>query len=77
MNIVRRQNPGKGIVEAVLDDAVSEEEMDRLLTDRVDEVNVKLAEARAERERGDLAPLEPLHVLLQAGRDRLQRKNKR
>jgi hypothetical protein len=40
-------------------------------------INTKLEEARRERERGEVAPLEPLHVVLQAGRERVQRKNHR
>lgn len=62
---------GKGIVEAVLDDAVSEEEMDHLLAGRRDEVNAKLQQAHDEKARGEVAPLEPLHVVLREARERL------
>jgi hypothetical protein len=77
MNTARPRKTANGVVEAILDDAVSEEEMDQLLADRAVEVNAKLQEARSERERGEFAPLEPLHVVLRAGRERLQRKNRR
>jgi len=60
---------GKGMVERVLDDAISEEEMDRLLADDVDGINALLQEAYDEVARGECAPLEPLHVLLQEARE--------
>lgn len=77
MNAAGRQKMGKGMVETVLDATVSEQEMDGLLAERLDEVNTKLKEAREERERGEFAPLEPLHVVLRAGRERLRRKTRR
>jgi hypothetical protein len=60
---------GKGMVETVPDDTISEEEMDRLLADDVDEIHALLQEAYDEAARGDCAPLEPLHVLLQEARE--------
>jgi hypothetical protein len=60
---------GKGMVEALLDDKISDEEMDRLIADDVDEINALLQEAYDEAARGECAPLEPLHVLLQEARE--------
>lgn len=63
---------GKGIVEEVLDDTISDEEMDRLLADRHDEISGLLQEAYDARARGEFAPLEPLHVLLAEERARFK-----
>ena len=62
----------KGIVEAVLDDNISDEEMDRTLAAQHDEIEAKLKEARDEAVRGEVAPLEPLHVFLNDARKRLK-----
>jgi hypothetical protein len=62
-------NVDKGMAETVLDDTISEVDMDRLLADHVDEIDVLLQEAYDEVARGDCAPLEPLHVLLQEARE--------
>jgi hypothetical protein len=61
-----------GAVETVLDENLSEAEMDRLLADRHDEIQAKLDEAQAAKKRGDVAPLEPLHVFLRRARERLK-----
>ncbi len=63
---------GRGIVETVLGDEISDEEMDRLLVqDRV-EIDDLLQEAYEAKERGEFAPLEPLHVLLAEERARVK-----
>lgn len=63
---------GKGTLEAVLDDGVSDEEMDRLLAEDRDEIDALLQEAYDARARGDSAPLEPLHILLAEERARFK-----
>jgi hypothetical protein len=70
---MNKLNPkvGKGMVEAGLDDAISEEEMDRTLAVRRDEVEALLKQGRDEVARGEVAPLEPLHVFLNDARKRL------
>ena len=55
---------GKEIVEEVLDDTISDEEMDYLLAVDHDEINALLREAYDAKARGESAPLEPLHILL-------------
>lgn len=47
---------------------LSEEELDRLYEHRQEEVAAMLGEAYAARERGEYAPLEPLHDLLSQAR---------
>jgi hypothetical protein len=64
------QQIGKGIVEEVLDDAISDEEMDFLLAEDHDEINALLQEAYGAKARGESATLEPLHVLLAEERAR-------
>jgi hypothetical protein len=61
-----------GTVETVLDENLSDAEMDRLLAERRDEIESKLDEAYAAKARGDSAPLEPLHVFLRRARERLK-----
>jgi hypothetical protein len=61
---------GKGIVEEVLDDTISDEEMDYLLAEDHDEINSLLQEAYDAKARGESAPLEPLHILLAEERAR-------
>ena len=61
-----------GAVATVLDENMSDAEMDRLLAERHDEVAAKLDEARAAKARGEFAPLEPLHVFLRRARERLK-----
>jgi hypothetical protein len=70
---MNKHNPkaGKGMVEAVHDDSVSDEEMDRALAARRDEVEALLKQGREEMARGEVAPLEPLHVFLNDARKRL------
>jgi hypothetical protein len=70
---MNKHNPkaGKGMVETVLGDAVSDEEMDRALAARRDEVEALLKQGRDEMTRGEVALLEPLHVLLNDARKRL------
>ena len=53
-----------GKVAAALDENLSDEEIDGLLSERMEEIEVLLDEARADEERGDEAPLEPLHKFL-------------
>ncbi|HVY33921.1 MAG TPA: hypothetical protein VG960_05820 [Caulobacteraceae bacterium] len=64
--------PGKGIIEAILDDNISDQEMDRALADQRDEIDAKLKQARDEMVRGEVAPLEPLHVFLHEARTRFK-----
>ncbi len=59
----------KGMIGAMLDETISEEEMDRLLAEDIDEINDLLQEAYDEVARGECAPLEPLDVLLREARD--------
>jgi len=59
-----------GKVAAALDENISDEEMDLLLADRREEIEALLDEARRDEERGDEAPLEPLHVFLRRARER-------
>ena len=63
---MRDTNPriGKGIVEEVLDDMISDEEMDYLLAEGHDEINALLQEAYDAKARGESALMEPLHILL-------------
>jgi hypothetical protein len=61
------------MVEAVLGETISDHEMDRLLDEDLDEINVLLEEAYEEVARGEFAPLEPLHVLLQQAREQARR----
>ncbi|RJF87479.1 hypothetical protein D3874_11000 [Oleomonas cavernae] len=69
-----KQPIAKGTVEAILEDTVSEEEMDRLLASRHDEIGAMLEEAHQDRARGDFAPLEPLQVFLREARERFNAK---
>ena len=64
-----RPKLGKGAVEATFDHDISDQEMDRLLAGRHDEIDAMLREAYEERARGDFAPLEPLEVLLREARE--------
>jgi hypothetical protein len=61
-----------GTIATALDENISDEEMDRLLTDRHDEIETLLAEAREAKARGEFAPLEPLHVFLRRARERYE-----
>lgn len=72
MSAKAAQRKTTGTVEAVLDDNLSDAEMDRLLADRHAEIEAKLEEARAAKARGEFAPLEPLHVFLRRARERLK-----
>jgi hypothetical protein len=62
----------KGMIGAMLDETISEEEMDRLLAEDIDEINDLLQEAYDEKARGEFAPLEPLHILLAEERARFK-----
>jgi hypothetical protein len=59
-----------GKVAAALEENLSDAEMDRLLSERHDEIETLLDEAREARARGDVAPLEPLHDFLRRARER-------
>ena len=65
----KTMSKGQGI-EAV--ETISEEEMERRLEAQHDEVVAMLEEARAQRERGEFAPLEPLHVFLKEARENFE-----
>ena len=53
---------------ATRDEARSDAELERFIADHHDEIEGKLQEARASIARGDVAPLEPLEVLLRDAR---------
>ena len=63
-----------GKVATALDENISGEEMDALLAERREEIEALLDEARRDQERGDEAPLEPLHVFLRQARERFSRR---
>lgn len=63
-----------GKAATALDENISDEEMDRLLAERREEIEALLDEARRDRERGDEAPLEPLHFFLRQARGRFSRR---
>ncbi len=65
-----RPQIGKGLVEDVLDNTISDDQIDCLLAEDHDEINALLQEAYDAKERGDSARLEPLHVLLAEERAR-------
>jgi phage tail tape-measure protein len=69
-NTVLKKDLGK--VASALDENISEEEMDRLLADRRDEIEALLEEAREAKRCGSIAPLEPLHAFLRRARERLR-----
>jgi plasmid stabilization system protein ParE len=54
----------------VLDDTISDDEMDRLFAEDHDEINALLREAYDAKDRGECARLEPLHVILAQERTR-------
>ena len=56
-----KMSKGQGIVAVK---TISEKDMDRRLEAHHEEVVAMLEEARAQRERGEFAPHEPLHVFL-------------
>jgi hypothetical protein len=59
-----------GKVATALEENLSDEEMDRLLADRREEIEALLEEAQESIRRGDVAPLEPLDVFLRRARER-------
>jgi hypothetical protein len=67
-----RQNIEEGLVASVLNEKVGSKEMDRLLALKRDDIDGKLREAFADSRNGDVAPLEPLHVILEAAREGLE-----
>ena len=56
--------PTKASEFELLDEAVSDAEMERFLAANHDEVAAKLEEARVSIAQGKVSPLEPLHVFL-------------
>jgi len=62
-----------GRVVSALGENLPDAEMDTLLNNRHDEIETLLDEAREAKARGDVAPLEPLHVFLRRARERHQR----
>jgi hypothetical protein len=69
--VMRSVKPQIGsVVEDMLDDTISEDQIDCMLAEDHDEINALLKEAYDAKERGDSAPLEPLHVLLAEERTR-------
>jgi len=69
-NTTMKRDLGK--VATALDENMSDAEMDRLLADRHDEIEELLEEARASISRGDVAPLEPLHMFLRRAHERFK-----
>ncbi len=69
---MRRAKPqtAGGLVGDVLDDTISDDEMDRLFAEDHDEINALLREAYDAKDRGECARLEPLHVILAQERTR-------
>lgn len=59
-----------GRVATALDENISDIEMDRLLSERHDEIEALLEEARQAKARGEIKPLEPLHLFLRRARER-------
>jgi len=53
-------------------EALSDAEMELFIAEHGDEIEAKLQKARASIARGDVAPLEPLEVLLRDARRRLK-----
>jgi hypothetical protein len=72
MNANTARKKALGTVETVLDENLSDAEIDRLLAERHDEIEAKLEEAYVAQARGASAPLEPLHVFLRRARERLK-----
>ncbi|HEX4079319.1 MAG TPA: hypothetical protein VHX61_10670 [Rhizomicrobium sp.] len=70
MNATTKRKLGRGAT--ALDENISDEELDTLLVERRDEIEALLEQARLDEERGDEAPLEPLHVFLRRARERLK-----
>ena len=54
------------------DEDLSNAEMERFIADHHDEIEAKLQEAQASIARGEVAPLEPLEVLLRDARRRFK-----
>ena len=61
-----------GKVALALDENISDAEMDALVAERRHEIEALIEEARLDEQRGDEAPLEPLHVFLRRARERFQ-----
>jgi hypothetical protein len=57
-----------GKVALALEENISDAEMDALLAGRREEIEALLEEAKRDEERGDEAPLEPLHEFLRRAR---------
>ena len=55
---------------AKLGEAMTDAKLDRLLAERLEEVEALLEEARKEKAEGRCAPLEPLHEFLRRARER-------
>lgn len=68
--------PNRSRFEEILDEAISGEELDRLLASREAEIDRLLQEAYGAKERGDFAELEPLHVLLAEERAKFAARNR-
>ena len=54
----------------ILDEDMTDAELDRVLAERHEEVEALLEEARIAKSEGRSAPLEPLHEFLRRARDR-------
>jgi hypothetical protein len=72
MNVNQTLKRDFGKVASALGENVTDEEMEILLASRHDEIEALLGEAREAKERGDVAPLEPLHTFLRRARERFQ-----
>ena len=60
-------------ISTILDERLTDAELDRVLAERHDEVEALLEEARIAKAEGRYAPLEPLHEFLRRARERLSR----
>jgi hypothetical protein len=65
--------PTKASEFELLDEAVSDAEMERFLAANHDEIAAKLEEARVAKAEGRYAPLEPLHQFLGRARERFEK----
>jgi hypothetical protein len=63
----------KPLISTILDERMTDAELDRVLSERHDEVEALLEEARVAKAEGRYAPLEPLHQFLGRARERFEK----
>ncbi len=61
----------KPAIAEILEEGITDDEFDRILAERHDEVELLLEEARKAKAEGRYAELEPLHEFLRRARERL------